>query len=269
MQIISFIGIDNYLILGREFIPNLNYWYSFGHHGNYQNMNRLLLKLSDKQPDSTFLIKDQRRLTHLKNHLKIEVGQEIKITLQDQGLSMGKIISLSENEIAFKLGAIQPIQQRSLNLFIGISRPPTMKKVIEHGTSMGVTHFHLVGADLSEKSYFDSKIFENENLMTLLELGIEQSGYFCKIPKVLFYKSIDDIMALGKSIFLHPETSQSYFEIDFKNVDEISLAIGPERGWTKNEVEVLAKKGFAPAHLGGSRLRTEIATFTCLGPLGV
>lgn len=230
-------------------------------------MNCLLLKSNNLIEKDTFQVPQGPKLQHLTNHLKLNMGDKLKVSIENQGFGIGEILEINETRALIKIHSLKNLKQREIHLFVGISRPPTMKKILEHGTSLGVTHFHLIGAELSEKSFFDSKIFESDSLQELLVLGVEQSGCFYKIPEVEFIKDVNSVSPVGYPILLHPESEQSYFNIDLSSQGPISLAIGPERGWTSKEVEVLIQKGFKRAHIGSSRLRTEIATFVCLGPL--
>ena len=50
-------------------------------------------------------------------------------------------------------------------------------------------------------------------------------------------------------------------------VPEASLAIGPEGGWTDDEVELAIKSGFQEASLGRLILRTETAVVAALASL--
>jgi 16S rRNA (uracil1498-N3)-methyltransferase len=47
----------------------------------------------------------------------------------------------------------------------------------------------------------------------------------------------------------------------------VTLAIGPEGGWTAEEVAQLTAGGFQPVSLGARILRSETAALTALGVL--
>ena len=45
-------------------------------------------------------------------------------------------------------------------------------------------------------------------------------------------------------------------------LSKLSLAIGPEGGWSEREIDLALEKGFIPIHLGARILRTETAAIT-------
>jgi RsmE family RNA methyltransferase len=54
-------------------------------------------------------------------------------------------------------------------------------------------------------------------------------------------------------------------EAEFDNsFSDILLLVGPEGGFSKNEVDLFIRLGFLPVSLGSTRLRTETAVITGL-----
>jgi 16S rRNA (uracil1498-N3)-methyltransferase len=76
-------------------------------------------------------------------------------------------------------------------------------------------------------------------------------------------------LAQGKRFILSLEAKNSFMDYNLAPNDQISLAIGPERGWTAQEEELLESQNFQKVFLGPSVLRVEIATFAALGQLAM
>jgi len=231
-------------------------------------MNSVLLLSQQQQSDDlTFKIDTPYRVAHIKEHLKLTIGDSFKANIVNRGIATASILSLTEKEIVVKTTTPQMMKAKSIHLVVGISRPPTMKKILEHGTSLGVTQFTFVPAQLSEKSYFTSKIYQEEQLLELLALGLEQSAYFSNWPMVSLEKHIPSLNDSSKKIILHPDVPDRWNQFDHHSLNKITLAVGPERGWTEDEISRFKDLGYHSMSMGSSRLRTEIAVFSALGHL--
>jgi len=233
-------------------------------------VNRLILKRSHSS-QTQFSVRDEDVLSHLKGTLKVSLSDTLKATFLDEGLGEVRVLAIHEgegsNSIELQLeGEITPTLPKPLHLLIGVSRPPTMKKVIEHATSMGVTHFHFFKAELSEKSYLQSKTLEAANLSKLLSLGISQSAQISDLPVIDFYSSLSQAFQSlpEKRFLLSLKASRKFSQVQLGK-DSIALAIGPERGWTSAEEDLLEKNNFIPIKISSHTLRVEIATFSALG----
>lgn len=155
-------------------------------------------------------------------------------------------------------------------LIIGVSRPPTIKKILEYGTTMGVREFWFYKSDLSEKSYLTSKVFDEEELNRKLDLGLGQSKTYFQRPKVRIFASLDEAIGIVPSdevkIYLEQMAQKTLF--DYFLEDDLALnpyvVVGSERGTTAREKELLEKSGFNALFLSNSTLRVEFACYYAL-----
>lgn len=230
-------------------------------------MNRLILVESDRVENESFIIKDSFRLTHLSNVLKIKAGDELKVTLLNNSLGKAKVTEVSANECTLKLIENETVKSTpNIQLQVAVSRPPTCKKILEHGTSLGAKGIEFFKADLSEKSYLDSKIFENEKYKEYLHLGLAQSAVYFEEPSFKL-SSAFSISPIEQKFFLSVKEASTFDKANLDFSSPIVLAIGPERGFTEREESELLSAGYRPICLGPSVLRVEIATFSALGQL--
>mgnify|MGYP001193350599 CR=1 FL=1 len=234
-------------------------------------MNTLLISSSDLIDDDLYEIKDSLRFGHLKNILKLKEGDPIKVCFINRGIGKGYITSIEKNH--FKVSTKgSPFIKKSepwCDLLIGLSRPQTCKKVLELGTSLGVNSFEFVKADLSEKSYGDSKIFQNKAYEEFILNGLSQSATFYKKPFFTLSSKInlDKYNDRTQKIVLSPYTNKSLNDVKLNFADPLTVAIGPERGWTKDELEYFRNNDFFEVSLSPSILRVETATVAILSQL--
>ncbi len=213
-------------------------------------------------------IADEYKLTHLHQVLKVKEEQDLKITILNKGLGNATVTKIDSEKVELEL--ISEIESKNYpewHLLVGLSRPPTMKKILEHATSLGVTHFHFFKAELSEKSYGDSKIWEQQSIKKLLLDGLSQSSRYWKLPKVQHYKNLQSVETFEGFDRRLCSLSKGANE-KMKNLNPrqaLVIAFGPERGLTMKEDNALQSMGFQAFSLGPGILRVEIAVFSSLG----
>ena len=234
-------------------------------------MNTLLISSHDLIDDNLYEIKDSLRFDHLKNILKLKEGDPIKVCFINRGIGKGYIASIGKNHLKVSTKGSPFIKKSEpwCDLLVGLSRPQTCKKVLELGTSLGVNSFEFVQAKLSEKSYGDSKLFQNKTYEEFILNGLSQSATFYKKPSFILSSKInlDKHKDKTQKIVLSPYTNKSLNDIELNFADPLTVAIGPERGWTKDELEHFRNNDFFEVSLSPSILRVETATVAILSQL--
>ncbi|MBF0297707.1 MAG: RNA methyltransferase [Oligoflexia bacterium] len=286
-------------------------------------------------------ITDHKRLNHLDQYIKPQIGDLLRLAIINRGrVVSAKVIEYKKSNnctLEFEKESINstlPVSAfgKNFQAIIGLSRPPTLKKIFEHGTTMGVTSFHLLSTTLTEKSYLSSKVLNQEEFELYLELGLSQSSLYYNIPNVEVYKNIEQFRgrfknynfkeklserggllevghkserdfdaengratngratngllkkrALNKFIlsasanksksfadYITMQSNNINFNIDDvdSDIDNIILAIGPERGFTKEEeLFFIEELEFLPVKVSNSILRVEHALFHAIAQL--
>ncbi|MDO9182016.1 MAG: RsmE family RNA methyltransferase [Bacteriovorax sp.] len=226
-------------------------------------MNSLILK------DDSGIITDPHVLAHIHTTLKLVIGDEVRCTVINQGLSLGIVLDLKENHCSLKLGSITPGREQWFDLVVGLSRPQTTKKILEHASTFGARRFHFFKAALSEKSYLDSKIFENKAYEEFLLTGLSQAAIYTQLPefKLDIYNPAEQYSNAPQKFILDLKTDKSFLdtEIDFNK--PITLAIGPERGFINQDIERFHHAGFTSIKISSSILRVEHAVYSAISQL--
>ena len=228
-------------------------------------MNSLILK------DSQGLITDPKVLSHLHTTLKAQVGDVFKCTVLNQGLCSGVIQSISQSSCQLKLEDLKPASPQWFNLVVGISRPQTSKKVLEHATTFGAKSIHFFKAALSEKSYLDSKVFEDSECTQHLSLGLSQSAIYGSLPvvKVDKYNPAESYTNHQNKFILDLNGTSNFLElapsIDFDT--PTTLAVGPERGFISEDIDRFHQAGFKSVKISSSVLRVEHAIYSAVSQL--
>tara|TARA_Y100001958_G_C21195805_1_gene523193 strand:+ start:330 stop:1055 length:726 start_codon:yes stop_codon:yes gene_type:complete len=234
-------------------------------------MNTIIIKNSELLEPDLYQIQNKEIVNHIQKVLKLKVGEALKVCLVNEGIGTGIIKSLSSAEAIIFLKKKNVLKKRNpwVNLIIGLSRPQTCKKVLELGTSMGVKSFEFLDAKLSEKSYAQSKVFQNNAFEKYLLNGLSQSSNLHIMPSLKVEKSLKKESGEEgeQKLILSPFSEKSLNDISLDFEKPITVAIGPERGWTGKEVEKFKSHNFLEVKISSSVLRVETATISVLSQL--
>lgn len=157
-----------------------------------------------------------------------------------------------------------------ITLLVGLSRPQTCRKVIEQASTLGVSKLIFFTAEKSEASYTESSLW-NQEWYRLLIKGAEQA-FSCHLPhcekvnclETAIQSSLFATFRLALDVY---EASQAISEVTIPNHENNLLAVGPERGWSQSERELLREQKFTLCHMGQRVLRVETAVVASVGYL--
>lgn len=234
-------------------------------------MNLILLYQED------FINKDRvrlsgRRFAHIRDILSAEPGQGFQVGLLGGKVGIGTVSVIAQDAVELTvLLEHEPPPALPATVILALPRPKVFKRVLQGITAMGVKRIILLNSWRVDKSYWHSPILTPENLQEQTLLGLEQARDTI-LPKIeiqqRFKPFVEDILpsiAHGTcALVAHPHAAQACPA----NLDEtITLAIGPEGGFTPYEVAKLEEAGLNPVHLGPRPLRVEVAIPAVLGRL--
>lgn len=234
-------------------------------------MNRIPIRRSNTE--TLIRLSEFELLKHLKKVIKVSINDPIKLTLINEGLVTGIIKKVEKEfiEIEIDPNEIKAPEPTNSVLIIGSSRPLTCKKIFEHGTTLGIGQFIFFQAQLSEKSYYESKIYEESEYTKHLILGLAQSGIYSNLPKVSIYQSFDQIpldqIEISNKLLLSLESHSTLDQVGFSPKISSTILVGPERGFTQDEEDIFEHMGFKKVSIGRSIQRVEYAVASALGQI--
>ena len=233
-------------------------------------MNIVLLEPEDTQSE-IWSIHSKRQLQHLREHLDITVGQNLKVGIRNGARYVTEIVSIDEQEVC-----IRPILEEAVpvklpvHLIVALPRPKVLRRLIMDSVTLGVEKISLIHSYRVDKSYWQTPFLQQiDNYVTL---GLEQAGDTI-VPEIQMYKRfkpfVEDVLPT-----LISETSPAYVAHPYADesmpngIDHAcSIVVGPEGGFIPYEVDLLTKNGCQAVSLGNRILRTETSISYILGRL--
>ena len=226
-------------------------------------MNLLLLKQDDLTSTDHAIVRG-RQLSHLHTTLKVSVGDTLTVGIENDVCGTAELIALSAEEAELKLDCnTLPPNPLPLKLVLALPRPKMLRRVVQHAVAMGVKDIALINAWKVEKSYWQSPWLSEESLYENAVLGLEQAKD-TMIPRITLHKlfkpfvedQLPEYAQHTKKLVAHP-VSASICPVN--ETKPITLAIGPEGGFTAYEVDKFEEQGFEKVHIGPRILRVETA----------
>ena len=153
---------------------------------------------------------------------------------------------------------------------MALQRPQTFEKVLHGAVSLGVKKIHFIHTFKVEKSYWQSSRLCPENLRGEITLALEQAADPVE-PELFFHRRFkpfaeDELenIAAGTLRFFGDPAGTAPVPV---RGTPLTLALGPEGGFTEYESETLRRHGFRSLATGERILRTEFALAALLGKL--
>ncbi len=234
------------------------------------SMNRILFE-TDEIVDGIATFGDARA-AHVLGILHGEVGQELKTGVVNGPVGTSTITDISDGCVSVEVHHDSPSRPPWVDLLLAPPRPRAMKRLLPQLAALGVGSIVLVGAKKVEKDFWGATLLKEEVYRPLLLDGLMQAGT-TSLPLIAtrrnFRRFVDEelnaLFPTKRRIVAHPyaaapsgaERHARY--VPTPSTGRLLLAVGPEGGWTDDEVALLENRGFSRLSLGPRILRTETA----------
>ena len=234
-------------------------------------MNLLLL---DQKVPVLSLAKEDPRAVHLRSVLGVKIGDEIDLALKNGPRGKGKVSVLSDQRIDLVIRwlAPHPCDLFPVHLVVGFARPQTCRKILEQASALGVERVSFFQAEKGDPSYPKSRLWTTEEWAERIDRGVEQA-FASFVPACDLHPSLTDALSplrRESSLRIAMDNYEAARPLVAKDeIDDrpIALALGPERGWSGKERDLLRSQRFDMRHLGQRVLRLETAVVASLAVL--
>jgi len=205
---------------------------------------------------------------HLSRVLRARVGQEFDITAGNE-VRRGRVTAITSDRVEFELGEEIPAPRTvQITLVLSIFKFDRMEWAIEKCTELGAGRVVPLIARRTEAHLATAAAKRVERWRRIALHAAEQSRRVSP-PEISSPLKLKDAAALpgGLRIVL----SETEAEVMLKDVlqsdssaGDVVLALGPEGGWTDEELKLFQEAGWVSASLGKTILRAETAAIAGL-----
>jgi 16S rRNA (uracil1498-N3)-methyltransferase len=202
---------------------------------------------------------------HLVRVLRARVGQEFDVAAGGV-VHRGRVVAIEGSRVEFELGDEIPLALTPrLTLVLAVFKFDRMEWAIEKCTELGVTRIVPVIARRTDAHLVSAAVKRAERWQRIALQAAEQSRRDT-VPEIAPPTKLSDTLRLsaGLRLVLSESEEQTQLRDVLKSqptdsTGEMILAVGPEGGWTDEELHQFQQAGWISASLGNTILRTETA----------
>lgn len=201
---------------------------------------------------------DKELINQLKNVLRLKNGDEI-LFLDGSG----KEYQAAIEELHAKLLRARIVETRDnqnepeiqITLCQALCKKDKFELVLQKGTEVGISFFVPLVTERTEKTGLNAERAEK-----ILKEAAEQSERGI-IPKLLQIQKFEEVVKdiESEKIILDKSGESIKYQASGITYQALSIFVGPEGGWTEQELKVAKENGAKIISLGSRVLRTETA----------
>lgn len=238
-------------------------------------VNFLLLDRTELAADGEVTLRD-RRATHLRQVLAVEVGQTLRAGIIDGPRAAAVVLAIAGETVTVRVTTTQPTPPPRDVLLLAVPRPKVLLRLYAAAAALGFGQLVLFRCWRVEKSHLQSKALDPTVQREHLLHGLEQAGR-THLPRItfapLFKPMVEDLLpTLGlppQRFVAHPTAAVRTHELAPLGAGPFALAIGPDGGFLPYEVDRLVDQGLLPITCGPEPQRTEVAVALLAGQLAL
>lgn len=234
-------------------------------------ISRIYLPVSSKQVDNNIDIVGSKA-HYIRSVLRLKPEQQLTFFTNDANEYTAKIKEVSKHKIC-----LHQISQNynqaaasSLNTSIiqCISSSNRMDYCIQKAAELGCNHLIPVFSEHCSTKIPNNK-YEKKRLhwQSIAISACEQSGR-CDILKVEPIENLNEIIdSFDSGLFMDTDGKNTIAQVTVKAQQKINVFIGPEGGFSDNEIRLLKENNYLDVKMGQRVLRTETAAVVILSAL--
>jgi len=206
---------------------------------------------------------------------RARVGGLVTLTDCEGNDFRGRVIRLSKEEASVLIYDAFPSSTESFLEVILLQALPEkerMELIIQKATELGVST--IIPFKSGKSISLEEREAKQKKAHRWQEIAVKavQQSRRARVPRVEHYRSFHEALEIcrgdGLKILLWEKRGEPLREILRKNhPQKVYAMIGPEGGFTEEEVALAKEKGFIPVKLGQRILRTETAAIALVGIL--
>jgi 16S rRNA (uracil1498-N3)-methyltransferase len=199
---------------------------------------------------------------YLRHVMRLVSGDEITIFNGRGGEYRATISQLSKSRSSCLIGAFVDVDREMpirVHIIQCANKSEKIESVLQKCTELGVASFQITGSERSQFKLAEKKLQSRLGRWQRIIIEAAEQSERTAIPALTWCPSLKNLQPAGSAYTLHPEAAEAWREVkeSIATASDITLAIGPEGGWSRRDLETLSGLGFTPLIFGPRIMRTE------------
>jgi len=201
---------------------------------------------------------------YLRHVMRLHEGDPITLFNGKGGEYQASINQLSKQLSSCYVETYQDIS-RELNLPIHIvqcaNKSEKIETVLQKGTELGAASFQIANSQRATLKLSGLKLEKRLQRWQKIIIEAAEQSERTALPSLHWCNHLNDIQSSGQLFTLHPHQAKPWAMVrdHLAQASAITFAVGPEGGWSHDDLNILQTKGFQTLRFGSRIMRTETA----------
>lgn len=191
--------------------------------------------------------------------LRLKIGDEIRIIDGNGGIFYSKLTLVTKKSCDFEIIREETVPIKPFSIHLAIAPTKNTDRIewmIEKLGEMGVDEVSFIKTEHSERSKLRIDRLQKKAISAMKQ---SKSAYLMKINDVIPFKTFVTTSISQLKFIAHVDATHQYLATVTKPNQSVTILIGPEGDFSRDELALSQQKGFHPISLGKNTLRTETA----------
>jgi 16S rRNA (uracil1498-N3)-methyltransferase len=210
--------------------------------------------------DEIITITDEKA-HYIRNVLRIKSGRNLRIFNHLNQEYKAQITFIDRKSVKIHLQEIiKPIKPSKLNItFVqSISKGERMDYTIQKATELGINTIQPITSEFGEVKLKDKRLEKKIKHWKNISISACEQSFRADIPRILNPMTIQEYTkSVHTGIFLEPNETPTIQTIAQNRWQKFDVVIGPEGGWSDDDLSLLQSSGLQGIQFGQRILRTE------------
>ncbi len=222
-------------------------------------LTRIYYPFSAKKGEKIFI--SDEKAHYLRNVLRCKLKQQLRIFNPQQEEFLAQIVSINKKTVELMLLNNMPTIARScLNITLAqaISKGERMDYSIQKATELGIATIQPLVSEFCEVKLKGVRLEKKIKHWQNIAISASEQCFRADVPHVLAPVSCQDYTKKSHTgMFLEPNETIKITQCAKQKWQKFVVAIGPEGGWSADEIHLLKNCGLQGVNMGQRILRTE------------
>jgi len=207
---------------------------------------------------------DAEQAHYLRQVMRLKSGDRVTLFNGHGGEYEASIDSLAKQGGSCRIESFSDVNREMpirIHIIQCANKSDKIETVLQKATELGAASFQIADSERSQLKLDDRKLQNRlERWRKIIVEAAEQSERTA-LPGLSWRKTLNDVELGGTGYALHPQGADEWAAVrkGIPSQTDITLAIGPEGGFSPRDLDALEKLGFTALSFGPRVMRTETA----------
>ncbi|MDQ6972031.1 MAG: 16S rRNA (uracil(1498)-N(3))-methyltransferase [Mariprofundaceae bacterium] len=201
---------------------------------------------------------------YLRHVMRMAAGDELTVFDGCGGEYRANLSRLGNRDAACRIEEILNISRElpvAVHIIQCANKSEKIETVLQKGTELGAAGFQIAVSERSQFRLAEQKLESRlQRWRKIIIEAAEQSGRTL-VPELSYCNKLHEVETHGRCFAMHPEAATPWQGVrdSLAAAAALTLAIGPEGGFSVKDLAMLQEKGFESMLFGPRVMRTETA----------